>query len=259
MKLSFATVGSLAALALCAVPFLGCNGTVETDGSETAADEIQAGDDCTEAWGTTPCVADDGSDSIRTCIEDTDGTLTWGACESDSSSNSTPLVIAFSGERVTFAASSAPFDINGRSTVATDWPTASTPWLALDRNGNGAIDDGSELFGSASILSSGEHASNGFQSLAELDLDGDGTLTAADPGFSSLVLWADANADRLSTPDELVPAASRGIVAIELGYQKNALCDARRNCEVERASVRVQSASGGEHVGAVIDVHLAHQ
>ncbi len=258
MKLSFGTVGSLSVLAFLAVPFLGCDGTVDSDGTETAADEIQAGDDCVDAGDTEPCVADDGTDSVMTCYEDAELGTIWGDCEQGSSSSSTPLVIAFGGERVTFSASSAPFDINGRSSVTTDWPTASTPWLAVDRNGNGAIDGGAELFGSATILSSGEQAANGFQALAELDLDGDGKLTAADPGFSGLLLWSDLNADRSSTPDELVPAAARGIVSVELAYTKGAICDARRNCEVERASVTIADISG-EHVGAVVDVHLAHQ
>jgi hypothetical protein len=58
---------------------------------------------------------------------------------------------------------------DGTMSVITDWPTSTTPWLALDRNGNGRIDDGGELFGSATLLRSGEPASNGFVALRELD------------------------------------------------------------------------------------------
>jgi len=36
-------------------------------------------------------------------------------------------------------------------------------------------------------------------------------------------------------------------------------CDARGNCEVERATFRFRDAAGREHTGAVVDVHLAAQ
>lgn len=63
----------------------------------------------------------------------------------------TPLVVAFDGEGITFASeASAPgFAFRSGSPTATDWPTATTPWLALDRDGDGAITSGAELFGDA--------------------------------------------------------------------------------------------------------------
>ena len=66
-----------------------------------------------------------------------------------------------------------------------DWPMANTPWLALDRDGNGAIEDGSELFGSGTRLASGARARNGFEALRELDSNGDGVVSHETPAGRS--------------------------------------------------------------------------
>jgi hypothetical protein len=65
--------------------------------------------------------------------------------------------------------------------------------------------------------------------------------------------------DRRSTPDELVPAASIGLVSIDLDYAVDPRCNARGDCEVERASFRYTDASGVTRTGAVVDVHLPAQ
>src|SRR5262249_54811465 len=129
------------------------------------------------------------------------------------SAASTPLVFSFGDARVSFdARQGGAFDLAGRQTsVVTDWPTAATPWLALDRNGNGRIDDGGELFGSATVLASGNFASNGFEALAELDSDGDGRITPHDARWGELVVWADANGDRASQASELTSLESMGV------------------------------------------------
>jgi hypothetical protein len=170
---------------------------------------------------------------------------------------STPLVLSFDGAAVQYGSGGRHFDL-GRC-EATDWPTASTPWLALDRDRSGHIDGGHELFGSATRLRGGGLADNGFTALAELDLDRDGKITPADPSFADLVLWADGDADRRSSGLELQSVAQQGLVAIELQYASDRRCDARANCEVERASFTWRDALGREQVGEVVDVHLACQ
>ncbi len=60
-------------------------------------------------------------------------------------------------------------------------PAAGSAFLALDRNHNGRIDDGSELFGPAS--------GNGFAELKSLDGDGDGWIDEDDPAFADLRVW----------------------------------------------------------------------
>ena len=171
-----------------------------------------------------------------------------------------PLVLSFDGGPVEYLADDAHgFDVNGDASVVTDWPTARTPWLALDRDGNGRIGDGSELFGSMTVLSSGERASDGFAALRELDADGDGHIAPADPGFSRLLVWTDRDGDRRSTPDGLVPASAFGLLSIDLDDTIEPYCDARGNCEVARAAFRYLDAAGVERTGAIVDVRLAVQ
>ncbi|CAN91961.1 putative hemolysin-type calcium binding protein [Sorangium cellulosum So ce56] len=200
-----------------------------------------------------------GTQGFEQC-ENIDDVATWTGCQAGGGAASTPLVLSFEERPVEYVtAMSGAFDLSGLgATIATDWPTAATPWLALDRDGNGAIDGGEELFGSATVLSSGARADNGFTALRELDTDGDGRITARDEAWSRLVLWSDRDANRASSAGELEPLASRGLVAIELSYGRDRRCDARGNCEIERASFTF-SEGASTRTGAVVDVHLRWQ
>jgi len=129
--------------------------------------------------------------------------------------------------------------------VVTTWPAATTPWLALDRNGDGVIDRGAELFGDAVA-----GARNGFDALAQLDDDHDGVIDAHDRAFASLVLWADRDGDRRSTPDELTPLASV-VTAIPLASRLDARCH-DGDCEGERGTAVVRDG----RAAAVVDLYL---
>jgi hypothetical protein len=264
MNFSLGTLLSVSALALCAVPFVACgSSTSGSDKDGTGQQNLQTGDgggdadDCDgeEAGSIEECELPNGDPGTRTCEVVGEGEYQWGDCQVDGSAASTPLVISFDGAPVEYASSMATFDINGESSVLTDWPTAKTPWLAVDWNENGRIDDGSELFGSGVVLSNGQHAENGFIALAELDVNHDGVVDAKDPMFGKLVLWSDANADRTSSSSELETLASRGVSSISVGYQNDKSCDARGNCEIETASITVSGSPSAK----VIDIHLAHR
>ena len=209
-------------------------------------------------WGT--CVAEPACEpgaerECGVCELDVDGVPYWSdTC----GASSTPLALRFDDAPVRFAMSSGTFDL-GPECGATDWLEAATPWLALDRDGSGAIEGGHELFGSATVLRDGARADHGFVALAELDSDRDGRIDASDPDFARLVLWADHDADRRSTLWELTPVATAGLVAIDLDYRRDRRCDARGNCEIERAAFTFRDALGRTRTGEVVDVHLACQ
>jgi len=218
-------------------------------------DDMEATDSATEGADSE---ADSESESSASSGEPENGESSESSGEPEGGEDSiTPLVLAFAGEAVHFnTAVAGSFDLTGTMSVITDWPTSTTPWLALDRNGNGTIDDGSELFGSATLLASGEAAHNGFVALADLDSNLDGRVDVSDEMWGRLLVWSDVDGDRKSSANELKTAALRDLVAIELDYTVERRCDGRGNCEVERAAFIYRDGRGHELHGAVVDVHL---
>ena len=113
-------------------------------------------------------------------------------------------------------------DNNGRPNHV-QWvrPGGDEAFLALDRNGNGVVDNGSELFGVGTpTLLEGNNAPNGFVGLAQYDspaLGGndDGHITAADAIWPALRLWRDINADGVSTPDEMLLPERLGFLSFD--------------------------------------------
>lgn len=210
--------------------------------AECAPGETQACD----TWGDETCVLYGGVPA-------------WNdeSCETDGGGD-TPLVLKFEHGPVSYStASTVPFDISGRGTcVSTDWPTAATPWLAIDLDQNGMIDGGGELFGSGTVLPNYSHARDGFEALAVLDTNADGMISAEDQRFGELVAWADEDGNRIGTLDELTPLSHYGLSAIQLSHQDVPTCDERGNCEIERAAF---SFDGGARTGEIVDVHLACQ
>jgi hypothetical protein len=100
--------------------------------------------------------------------------------------------------------------------VHTGWVGAGDGLLVLDRNGDGAIGDGGELFGTATTLADGSKASNGYAALRELDANGDGAISNADAGYGDLKVWIDSNADGVSQSGELRTLDSLGIARLNV-------------------------------------------
>jgi hypothetical protein len=152
-----------------------------------------------------------------------------------------PLVLDLDGDGLELApvAGGVDFDLRGTGTpVRTAWPAAADALLALDRNGNGAIDDGSELFGN-----SRRHA-NGFDALAALDSNSDGVIDTRDERFAELALWRDANQNGASEPSELVPAAEAGLVQIDLAYSSLDERDTSMSLLKEQATFVLDTGAG---------------
>lgn len=170
-----------------------------------------------------------------------------------------PLVLSFEGQPVRLEpAPHVPFATGGATPCgSTDWPTAATPWLVRDLDGSGTIDGGHELFGTGTRMPDQSLAAGGFAALGALDGNGDGSITAADPGWSSLGLWHDRDRDRKTTPDELRSLDDAGVRAIVLEHTRDPQCDARGNCMIERSTFAWVDQEGDRRTGAIIDVHLA--
>ena len=109
------------------------------------------------------------------------------------------------------------FDHDGDGVrTGTGWVKSDDAFLALDRNGNGTIDNGGELFGVDTVLSNGQKAANGFAALADLDSNHDGQFSSRDAHYANVKLWRDLDQDGLSDAGELVSLAAAGIASINL-------------------------------------------
>lgn len=120
------------------------------------------------------------------------------------------------------------FDLDGDGVLEQiSWTkeNSEVAFLALDRNGNGVIDNGTELFGDHTLPG----VANGFAALHSLGgVNDDGMIDANDPLFASLLLWTDRNHNGISEPDELAPA-SNTLEAIGLGYTITTKTDSAGN------------------------------
>ncbi|HKP80570.1 MAG TPA: hypothetical protein VJT69_01065 [Pyrinomonadaceae bacterium] len=139
------------------------------------------------------------------------------------------------GFDLTSRADGVMFDINNDGTKnQIPWTTALTDdgWLCLDRDGNGTIDNGTELFGNFTpqLEPPSEEERNGFLALAEYDRaanggNGDGLITDADAVFNSLRLWQDINHNGFSELTELLSLQTAGIKVLELEYKTSKYTD----------------------------------
>jgi hypothetical protein len=140
----------------------------------------------------------------------------------------TPIALDLDGNgvRTVSANAGAVFDVNADGQAeSVGWLSTSDAWLALDRNGNGLIDDGSELFGSGTTLPDGSKALDGFAALRVLDTNHDGVIDAHDAGFSSLSVWVDANGNAKTDAGELRTLSQAGIDALSLVAKPTAIID----------------------------------
>ncbi|WP_153099064.1 hypothetical protein [Paraburkholderia hayleyella] len=111
--------------------------------------------------------------------------------------------------------SDAHFDFAGEgSRTHTGWISTGDGLLVLDRNHNGLIDTGAELFSNFTQLANGTLAANGFEALREFDFNKDGIIDHNDSVWSSLRIWRDGNRDGATQDGELLTLTQLGIVEI---------------------------------------------
>lgn len=204
-------------------PFGACFGHIMGGTVEGQARTVNA-DDCAVAdalWETSA----EGESSDPWC-----DAYCWTSCVNNqcpSGAPSCPLLIDLENDGIRLTGLQDPvwFDIDadGERDLMS-WTNRGDGLLSLDRNGNGTIDDGGELFGDATVLADGTRATNGYLALAELDTwlfggNEDGQVDAGDLAFGALLLWTDTDHSGTSRPEELQTLDRAGIRRIGLEHR----------------------------------------
>ena len=172
--------------------------------------------------------------------------------------------MAGNGFDLTNSAGGVTFNLNnigGSEKIGWTRAASDDAWLALDRNVNGMIDNGTELFGDITAQPeppTGEKK-NGFRALAEYDQisnggNANGRIENGDSIFSALRLWQDTNHNGLSEPGELHTLPSLNVAALELDYKYSKKTDANGNQFSFRA--KVESTHGQQLGRWAWDVYL---
>ena len=144
-----------------------------------------------------------------------------------------PLVLDLDGNGVTtrgIGEGTIQFDHDGNGFAErTGWVGAGDALLVRDRDGDGRITTGNELFGNRTRLGDGTLAGHGFDALRGLDSNRDGRIDRRDAVWSELRLWLDADADAETDPGELFSLDERGIESLSLAYADSTLSDPQGN------------------------------
>jgi len=171
-------------------------------------------------------------------------------CSDPVECNQSPIIISTgkgAAYKLTSAAQGVWFDINGDGVldrVAWTPPASDIAFLAIDRNGDGQINDGKELFGNNTYPG----VPHGFEALKKMNMETNGgrlkgSVNGEDPLFTKLLLWNDANHNGVSEPYELTPASSV-LSAIGLGYQPLPRRDGHGNTFRFRGWVHIRTQPG---------------
>ena len=161
-----------------------------------------------------------------------------------------PIVIDFNKNGITSTKlnNTVYFDHdNNGFKEATAWIEKDDGLLVLDKNGNGKIDNGNELFGNHTVSNTiygytDEKATNGYEALKAYDLNNDNVIDEKDEIFSKLKIWKDKNLNGITDEGELSSLAHNNIKSIDLNYKEIAM-DENSNTVKQSSKVTLKDGS----------------
>ena len=169
-------------------------------------------------------------------------TLVSGQADMTRDAGITPLVIDLDHNGIhttSLANSTGSFDLfNNGTAVKSGWISSGDGFLVVDSNGNGKIDNISEMFG-------GTQAGQGFAKLATYDSNHDGVVDARDAHFADLRVWQDTNGNHVTDAGELMTLAQAGVESLTVTYNMLPALDESGNLHGERSSATL---TGGQSV-----------
>lgn len=174
-----------------------------------------------------------------------------------------PIVVSARGNRLRLTSlwEGVHFDLDSDGIpelMAWTSPNEEDAFLVLDRNGDGMVDNGHELFGNFTPQPDSS-TPNGFLALAVFDEpenggNGDGLITAEDEIFAQLGFWIDRNHDGVSQPNELQAVSSTSAAAFNLRYRESRRTDGHGNSFRYTSTVEMEIGTDGPPRAYAVDV-----
>ncbi|EHB8454786.1 hypothetical protein JVX81_004792, partial [Salmonella enterica] len=168
---------------------------------------------------------------------------------SDAENTSSPIIIDLDRDGVETISleNGVFFDHDGNKFAeSTGWVSPDDGLLVFDRDGNGQIDNGSELFGNNTLQADGTNASNGYNALKEYDDNNDGALDENDAIWNQLQIWQDKNSNGRVDEGELLTMKQAGIASINTMYKNSSTTDSQGNLHKQTGSITYTDGSKGQ-------------
>mgnify|MGYP001015320616 CR=1 FL=1 len=160
-----------------------------------------------------------------------------------------PLILDLGGDGIKTTSldqSRTYFDLDSNGFAErTAWVDASDGLLVLDRNNDGQVTSGQELFGDQTLLANGVRAASGFEALREFDGNRDGRIDIKDEVYAKLRIWRDLNGDGISQAEELKGLSDYNIASISLSSTSSNASDVMNNIQRRVGSFIKTDGSGG--------------
>jgi protocatechuate 3,4-dioxygenase beta subunit len=181
-------------------------------------------------------------------------TLVSGQNDMTKDAGITPIAIDLNGDgihTVSRANSEGTFDLlgNGKD-IQSGWLSGDDGFLAIDSNGNGLIDNISELFG-------GLNKGDGFSRLGSFDSNGDGLVNFRDNDFAGLKIWQDLDGNHKTDAGELLSLTDAGVTSLNVNFNEMPFLDAQGNLLLERGSAELASGNAVEMTDVYFNVSAA--